>query len=104
LRLSYNDGDLEIMITKFPHEFYKKMLAKIVDTTIMELELPVRSGGSMTFQINWPLWASEKYGVTTSDVCGSASCSRMAGTKSWTPAWHFRLELNLLLLPVQAGR
>jgi Uma2 family endonuclease len=51
LRLSYNDGDLEIMITKSPHEFYKKMLAKIVETTVMEFELPVRSGGSMTFQI-----------------------------------------------------
>ena len=51
LRLSYNDGDLEIMITKSPHEFYKTVLAKIVETTIMELELPVRSGGSMTFQI-----------------------------------------------------
>jgi Uma2 family endonuclease len=51
LRLSYNDGDLEIMITKSPHEFYKKMLAKIVETIIMEREIPVRSGGSMTFQV-----------------------------------------------------
>ena len=51
LRLSYNDGDLEIMITKSPHESYKTMLAKIVETTIMERNIPVLSGGSMTFQV-----------------------------------------------------
>jgi len=50
IRLSYNEGCLEIMITKSPHEFFKKMLAKLVEATIFELELPVRSGGAMTFQ------------------------------------------------------
>ena len=28
IRLSYNDGCLEIMVTKSPHEFFKKVLAK----------------------------------------------------------------------------
>jgi Uma2 family endonuclease len=50
LRLSYSDGMLEIMITKAPHEFYKKMLAKLIETIFLERDLPVRSGGSMTFQ------------------------------------------------------
>ena len=50
LRLSYNQGMLEIMITKAPHEFYKTMLAKLIETIILELGTPVRSGGSMTFQ------------------------------------------------------
>jgi len=50
LRLSYTDGDLEIMITKSPHEFYKKMLAKLVECILLERNIPVRSGGSMTFQ------------------------------------------------------
>ena len=50
VRLSYNEGCLEIMITKPPHEYFKKLLAKIVEATVFELELPVRSGGSMTFQ------------------------------------------------------
>ena len=50
LRLTYSDRMLEIRITKAPHEFYKKMLAKLIETIILELELPVRSGGSMTFQ------------------------------------------------------
>jgi Uma2 family endonuclease len=50
LRLTYSDRMLEIRITKAPHEFYKKMLAKLIETIILELELPVRSGGSMTCQ------------------------------------------------------
>ncbi len=50
IRLSYNEGCLEIMITKSPHEFFKKMLAKLVEATIFEMGVPVRSGGAMTFQ------------------------------------------------------
>jgi Uma2 family endonuclease len=50
LRLTYSDGMLEIMITKAPHEFYRKMLAKLIETIVLERDLPVRSGGSMTFQ------------------------------------------------------
>jgi Uma2 family endonuclease len=50
VRLSYSQGMSEIMITKAPHEFFKKMLAKLVEITILERNIPVRSGGSMTFQ------------------------------------------------------
>jgi Uma2 family endonuclease len=50
IRLSYSDGLLEIMITHAPHEFYKKMLAKLIETIILEHDIPVRSGGAMTFQ------------------------------------------------------
>jgi Uma2 family endonuclease len=50
IHLTYSDGSLEIMITKAPHEFYKKLLAKLVENILLELNIPVRSGGSMTFQ------------------------------------------------------
>ena len=50
LRLSFSNGMLEIMITKAPHEFYKKVLAKLVESILLERDIPVRSGGSMTFQ------------------------------------------------------
>lgn len=50
IRLSYNDGCLEIMVTKSPHEYFKKVLAKLIEATIFELNVPVRSGGAMTFQ------------------------------------------------------
>lgn len=50
IRMTFDDGSLELMITKSPHEFYKKLLAKLVEITLYELDIPVRSGGSMTFQ------------------------------------------------------
>ena len=50
VRLTYDRGKLEIMITKRPHEFYKTLLAKLVEQLVLELNLPVSSGGSMTFQ------------------------------------------------------
>jgi Uma2 family endonuclease len=50
LRLSFSNGMLEIMFTKAPHEFYKKILAKLVENILLEGDIPVRSGGSMTFQ------------------------------------------------------
>jgi Uma2 family endonuclease len=50
IRLTYDRGKLEIMITKRPHEFYKTLLAKLVEQLVLELNLPVSSGGSMTFQ------------------------------------------------------
>ena len=50
VRLTYNEGKLEFMVTGSPHEFYKTMLAKLVEMMIFESDLPVRSGGSMTVQ------------------------------------------------------
>ena len=50
VRLTYDRGSMEIMITKRPHEFYKTLLAKLIEQTVLELDIPIASGGSMTFQ------------------------------------------------------
>jgi Uma2 family endonuclease len=50
VRLTYSEGILEIMVIKRPHEFYKKMLAKLVEQIFFVFNMPVASGGSMTFQ------------------------------------------------------
>lgn len=50
IRLTYDQGRLEIMITKRPHEFYKKLLAKMVEQIVLRFDIPIGSGGSMTFQ------------------------------------------------------
>lgn len=50
IRLTYSEGELEIMVIKRPHEFYKKMLAKLVEQIFFVFNVPVASGGSMTFQ------------------------------------------------------
>lgn len=50
LQLSFTEGMLQIMVTNPPHEFYKKVLAKLLEVTVLECNIPVRSGGNMTFQ------------------------------------------------------
>lgn len=50
IRLTFSDGVLEIMITKAPHEFYKTLLAKLIEQIFFVFNIPVSSGGSMTFQ------------------------------------------------------
>jgi Uma2 family endonuclease len=50
IRLSYCDETLEITITKAPHEYFKKLLGKLIEAMVLELGIPVRSGGMMTFQ------------------------------------------------------
>lgn len=50
IRLTYDNGMLEIMITKRPHEYHKKLLAKLVEQTVLFFNVPVASGGSMTLQ------------------------------------------------------
>ena len=47
VRLTYSEGMLEIMVIKRPHEFYKKMLAKLVEQIFFVFNMPVASGGSM---------------------------------------------------------
>lgn len=50
IRLTYDRGRLEIMVTGRPHEWYRSMLGNLVYQTAIELNIPVSSGGSMTFQ------------------------------------------------------
>jgi Uma2 family endonuclease len=49
-RISYNEGKLELMVTHSPHEFYKKMLAKLVEMMLFQQRRGVRSGGSLTIR------------------------------------------------------
>jgi len=49
-RLSFSDGRLEFMVTGSTHEYFKKILAKLVEMVLFEMNLPVRSGGSFTIQ------------------------------------------------------
>ncbi len=49
-RVTYNEGKLEFMVTHSPHEFYKTMLAKLVEMMLFQQRRPVRSGGSLTIR------------------------------------------------------
>ncbi|TAF18947.1 MAG: Uma2 family endonuclease, partial [Nostocales cyanobacterium] len=47
-RFTYNQGILEIMIPLMPHEHNKRLIEKLIDTLVEELNLNVKSTGSLT--------------------------------------------------------
>ena len=50
VHLTYDRGSLEIMTTSRPREWYKRMLTRLVDTLVYELNIEVSAGGQMTFR------------------------------------------------------
>jgi Uma2 family endonuclease len=50
IRLTYDQGDLEIMTLSHRHEYYGKLLGRLVETMTEELNIAIHSGGSTTFK------------------------------------------------------
>ncbi|MGA7937866.1 MAG: Uma2 family endonuclease [Kovacikia sp.] len=48
IRLTYDRGTLEIRMPLNPHETYKKLLGRLIETATEELDLEIRSLGSRT--------------------------------------------------------
>jgi Uma2 family endonuclease len=48
MRLTYDRGTLEIRMPLAPHETYKKILGRLIETATEELDLEIRSLGSLT--------------------------------------------------------
>ena len=48
MRLTYDRGLLEIMMPLAPRETYKKLLGRLIETLTEELEIEIRSLGSLT--------------------------------------------------------
>ncbi|MDJ0615881.1 MAG: Uma2 family endonuclease [Calothrix sp. MO_192.B10] len=51
LRLTYNQGNLEIMAPSPEHEIYKKAMGRFVETIAEELEIRIYPLGSTTFKL-----------------------------------------------------
>ena len=49
LRLTYNQGNLEIMVPSSEHEFYKTLMGRFVETIAEELKIKIHPLGSTTF-------------------------------------------------------
>jgi Uma2 family endonuclease len=49
IRLTFDNGDLEIMTVSPRHEWSKKLLGRMIEAMTEELNIPLRSGGSTTF-------------------------------------------------------
>src|SRR4051794_39280547 len=50
VRLTYDNGSLEIMTVSHGHENYGRLLGRFVEALTEELNIPVHSGGSTTFK------------------------------------------------------
>jgi Uma2 family endonuclease len=50
IRMTYDDGDLEIMTLSFGHEYLGEVLGLFVSLLTLELNIPIRSGGSTTLR------------------------------------------------------
>jgi Uma2 family endonuclease len=50
VRLTYDQGSLEIMTTSHGHENYAELIARFVEALTEELDVPIHSGGSTTFK------------------------------------------------------
>ncbi len=50
VRLTYREGELEIMVTSPKHERIKKMLARLVEIYALERNVPLNGYGSTTFR------------------------------------------------------
>lgn len=50
IRLTYDQGDLEIMSPSDVHERIKKLVGRMVEAMTEELEIPIRSAGSTTLK------------------------------------------------------
>ncbi|HEX8199237.1 MAG TPA: hypothetical protein VF590_02030 [Isosphaeraceae bacterium] len=50
IRLTYDRGNLELVMLSYRHETFKRLLGRMIDTLTLELDIPVKGGGSTTFR------------------------------------------------------
>jgi Uma2 family endonuclease len=80
LRLTYDQGRLELMSTSPRHEFYKKRLSRLLDVLAEELNQPTISAGNMTFQKQ-----ALARGIEADDCYWVQHEPQMRGKLEWDP-------------------
>jgi Uma2 family endonuclease len=50
LRITYDEGDLEIMTLGHEHEYWSTLLGRLIEMLTFDLNIPIHSGGSTTFK------------------------------------------------------
>lgn len=76
IRLTYDDGKLEIMTMSFEHEWRKKIIGRLVELLAIVLHMPFQSGGSTTMKRKL-----KKKGLEPDDCYWFANAKRMRGKK-----------------------
>jgi Uma2 family endonuclease len=74
LRMTYDDGELEIMVPSLGHDFSDRILATLVQILAEECGVPIRPGGSVTMKSKKKL-----KGIEGDDVFWLANANKLAG-------------------------
>ncbi len=83
IRVTYDEGRLEIMSPLSEHERLKKFIARLLEMLTFVLDINMSSGGSTTFR------RKEKLKGLEPDECYFfKNATKMRGVKRWNPAKH----------------
>ena len=80
IRMTYDDGRLEIMSPLAEHEDPKKLIARMIEMLTFELSLPVKSLGSTTFRRK-----DKAKGLEPDECYFFHNEKKMRGRKRWYP-------------------
>ena len=81
LRMTYDRGNLEFMVTSSQHEMYKRLLSRLIEALTEECNQPIVTAGNMTFQRE-----DLERGLEADDCFWIAAEPRMRGKLTWDPA------------------
>ncbi len=84
IRLTYDRGALEIISPARSHEYWKRMIARLIDMLTLVLGIPVASGGSTTFRHR----ALER-GLEPDECYWIANEARLRRFADWVRAQNF---------------
>src|SRR3954454_19090485 len=76
IRLTYDRGDLELMVPSHDHERYKSLLGRLIETLTLELDLPCDAAGSTTWRKQL-----EDRGLEPDECYYLANAERVSGRK-----------------------
>jgi Uma2 family endonuclease len=77
VRLTYADGDLEVMTPSFAHERYAALLGRAVEAMTEKLDIPILSGRSTTFRSR-----KRKVGLEPDQCYWIQNLARMRGKRA----------------------
>ena len=76
LRLTYDNGELEIMVPNLGHDFSDRFLASLLPVLTRAFQLPIRPGGSVPMKLK-----KKMKGIEGDDVYWIANAAKVAGVR-----------------------
>lgn len=90
LKLTYDRGELEIMVPSIDHDFSDRILAAFVPILAEELGVPVLPGGSTTLRLKKAL-----KGIEAADIFWLANAAKLAGVRDLDLTVHTPPDLAI---------